>query len=100
MPEQLDVLLGPDGTSARVRICDAAEMPENDRLMIARLRPLTGIGTSASGLSVLKLNGSNELATVTVDFSNLIGSQKNTQIFNTSDSILQSVRPFNFQGQS
>lgn len=100
VPEWLDVTFGPDNASARVRICDAADLPENDRLLIARLRPISGISTTGSGLSVLKLNGSNERATVTVDFSNLAGALTNTQILNTSDSILQSVPPFNFQGQA
>ncbi|MGB0371321.1 MAG: hypothetical protein ACPGN3_08210 [Opitutales bacterium] len=99
VPELLDVFFGLSSTPARVRICDASNDPENDRLMIARLRHISGVSTNASGLSVLRLNGSNERAVVTVDFSNLIGTLTNTQILNTSESILQSVPPFNFQGQ-
>ena len=99
VPELIDVLIGPNGTPARIRICDAANTLGNESLMIARLRPVSGTNSSASGISVLKLNGSNELATVTVDFSNLNGTLTNTQILNTSESILQSVPPFNFTGQ-
>ena len=63
-------LLGEE-SSATISLTDAANIPENERLLVAYLTPLPGTASPATGLSTLRLRGDNALALVNLSFSGL-----------------------------
>ncbi len=99
VPEQLKITIGGTTQSAEVSIRDAQNTEANQRLLIAYLRPLTGITSSGSGIATLRLRGDNDSATVAVNFSNLNSAVNSVQVLNASSSILQSIPPTAYTGQ-
>jgi len=61
------------GTGA-LAITDGANTPANERLLVAYLRP-AGAGSTASGLSTIRLQGDNLTALVSLNFSGLTTPQ-------------------------
>ncbi|HVJ45934.1 MAG TPA: DUF1800 family protein, partial [Luteolibacter sp.] len=100
VPRQLTLSAGGSTATASFFIRDAKNTPDNQRLFLAHLRPLNGIVSSGSGLSVIKLSGDNDFAIASVSFSNLNSAVNSTQILNSSSSILQSIPPPNYGGQT
>lgn len=100
VPRQLTLSAGGSPASANFFIRDAKNTPENQRLFLAHLRPLSGIVSSGSGLAILKLSGDNDSAIASVSFSNLNSAVNSTQILNASSAILQSIPPANYGGQT
>lgn len=100
VPRQLTLTAGGSDRSANFFIRDARNNTANQRLLLAQLRPLTGITSGGSGLATIKLSGDNDLAIASLSFSNLNSPVNSTQILNASSSILQSIPPNNYGGQS
>ncbi|MFK7910114.1 MAG: DUF1800 family protein [Akkermansiaceae bacterium] len=75
VPETLQLTIGGTSSSASVRVCDAANTPENARLLIAQLAPEGNAITPGSGLSTILLQGDNEAASVNLNFYGLTTSQ-------------------------
>ncbi|MBX3740171.1 MAG: DUF1800 family protein [Akkermansiaceae bacterium] len=100
VPRHLRISAGISSATADFSIRDARNTQANQRLLLAHLRPLTGITSSGSGLAILKLSGDNDSATASVSFSNLNSAVNSTQIINTSSAILQSIPPANYGGQN
>jgi len=100
VPRQLTISVGGGNRSATFFIRDAKNTQENQRLLLAHLRPLNGIVSSGSGLAIIKLSGDNDSALASVSFSNLNSAVNSTQILNPSSSILQSIPPANYGGQT
>ena len=99
VPEHLDVIVVGAAQNAAVTVRDAMHVLANQRLLIAYLRPLDGIESNGSGIATVRLPGDNDVATVTVSFSNLNSPVNSTQVLNAGSSILQSVPPVNYGGQ-
>lgn len=99
VPEQLRILVGGSSVDVATSICDAAPVSTNQRLLVGYLRPLTGTGSLGGGLATVRLPGDNDVATVTVSFSNLQSPVNSTQVQTIDSAILQSVPPFNYGGQ-
>ncbi|QJE94454.1 DUF1800 domain-containing protein [Luteolibacter luteus] len=100
VPRQLTLSAGGSLESASFQICDAKNTLANQRLLLAPLRPLSGVPSSGSGLAIIKLSGDNDSALASVSFSNLNSAVNSTQILNASSAILQSIPPFNYGGQT
>lgn len=100
VPEQLRILFGGTNQVVNVTISDARNTLENQRLLVAYLHPLQGVISVGSGIATVRLQGDNDLATVTVSFSNLTSAANSTQVLNSASSILQSVPPANYGGQT
>lgn len=73
VPEVVNLKLLPDSgyaigpsNNAEVLVCDAEDLPGNEKLFFAYLSAVPGIPTTASGYSVLYLSGDNARARVTV----------------------------------
>ncbi|WAC21178.1 DUF1800 family protein [Luteolibacter sp. SL250] len=99
VPEHLNITVAGTPQSAAVSIRDAKPTLANQRLLIAYLRPLDGVDSKGSGIATVRLPGDNDVATVTVSFSNLNSPVNSTQVLNAASSILQSVQPVNYGGQ-
>lgn len=100
VPRQLTISAGGSNRSATFFIRDAKNTQENQHLFLAHLRPLPGVVSSGSGLAIIKLSGDNDSAIASVSFSNLNSAVNSTQILNPSSSILQSIPPANYGGQT
>lgn len=100
VPERLHVALGGSTRSGDVTVCDAANTLANQKLLIAYLRALPGVDSLGSGLATVRLQGDNDLGTVAVSFSNLNSPVNSTQVLNSGNSILQSIPPANYGGQT
>lgn len=99
VPEHLHITMVGTAQNAAVTIRDAKPTLANQRLLIAYLRPVSGIESNGSGIATVRLPGDNDVATVTVSFSNLNSPVNSTQVLNAASSILQSVQPANYGGQ-
>ncbi|GAA5121976.1 DUF1800 family protein [Luteolibacter yonseiensis] len=99
VPRQLTLSAGGGHQSSTFFIRDARNTIDNQRLLLAHLRPLSGITSGGSGLATIKLSGDNNLATASLSFSNLNSPVNSTQILNAASSILQSIPPANYGGQ-
>ncbi len=80
-PEALTLTISADAAysvgsagSAVASIADAANTAANERLFVAYLVP-TGVGTSATGLSTIRLQGDNATGLVSLSFSGLTSPQ-------------------------
>jgi uncharacterized protein (DUF1800 family) len=100
VPEHLRIKIGGTSLDTTVTLIDAANTPANQRLLVAYLRPKTGISSLGSGVSTVRLSGDNNGATVALSFSNLNSTVTNTQVLTENEAILQSVPPFNYGGQA
>lgn len=100
VPEYLHIKIGGSALDTAISLIDAANTPANQRLLVAYLRPKTGISSLGSGVSTIRLSGDNDVATVALSFSNLNSAVTNTQVMTESEGILQSVPSFNYGGQS
>jgi uncharacterized protein (DUF1800 family) len=100
VPESLRVQVGGTTLDSSIALVDAANVPANQRLLVAYLRPKNGISSLGSGMSTVRLSGDHDTATVALSFSNLNSVVTNTQVLTEDEAILQSVPPFNYGGQS
>ncbi|MGC4016336.1 MAG: DUF1800 family protein [Luteolibacter sp.] len=100
VPEWLHIVLGGSSRSGDVSVCDAANTVANQKLLLAYLRAVPGVSSLGTGLATIRLQGDNDAATVTVSFSNLNSAVNSTQVLNSANSILQSVPPANYGGQT
>ncbi len=100
VPEHLRIKIGGSALDRSITVVDAANTPANQRLLVAYLRPKTGISSLGSGVSTVRLSGDNDVATVALSFSNLNSVVTNTQVLTENESILQSVPSFNYGGQN
>ncbi len=87
VPESLQLLLLGDpsyelgaSVSGIARIRDAAATADNERLMLAFLSAEGSATTFASGISVLRVGGDNDSATVDLSFSGLTSPQNAVHI--------------------
>lgn len=99
VPEHLGIIVGGTNLESHVTLADAAPTAANQRLLVAYLRPLSGISSLGGGIATIRLPGDNDTATVTVSFSNLNSPVNSTQVLTENSAILQSVPPFNYGGQ-
>ena len=100
VPEHLRVLVGGSPLDTAITLADAANTPANQRLLVAYLRPLTGILSLGSGVATVRLQGDNDAAIVALSFSNLNSPVNSTQVLTEDEAILQSIPPFNYGGQT
>jgi uncharacterized protein (DUF1800 family) len=100
VPEYLRIKVGGSALDSTITVIDAANTPANQRLLVAYLRPKTGISSLGSGVSTVRLSGDNDSGIVAVSFSNLNSTVTNTQVATENEAILQSVPPFNYGGQA
>ncbi len=80
VPETLTCTIGGSNASASVRICDATNIAENNRLFVAQLSPDSGVGSSGSGLATILLQGDNSIGQVSLTFYGLTGTQNSALI--------------------
>lgn len=99
VPEHLGIVVGGTNLKSHVTLADAAPTAANQRLLVAYLRPLSDISSLGSGIATIRLAGDNDVATVTVSFSNLNSPVNSIQVLTANAAILQSVPPFNYGGQ-
>ncbi len=100
VPEHLRVIAGASQLDTPITLIDAANQPANQRLLVAYLRPETGVTSFGSGIATIRLPGNNDSALIALSFSNLNSPVNSTQVLTENSAILQSVPPFNYGGQS
>lgn len=100
VPELLRVLIGGSSLDTAITIRDAKPVATNQRLLVAYLRATPGVSTLGSGIATILLEGDNDLAVVAVSFSSLNSPVNSVQVLNSASSILQSVPPPAYGGQS
>lgn len=100
VPEHLRIKVGATSLDTALTLIDAANAPANQRLLVAYLRPATGVSSLGSGVATIRLSGNNDTALIALSFSNLNSPVNSTQVLTENSAILQSVPPFNYGGQS
>lgn len=98
VPESARWQVGGSSLVATARVCDAAPIPANARLLVAYLSPRPGVASLGSGLVSVRLAGDNSEATVTTSFSNLRSPANSAQILTSSGATLVSVPPSQYGG--
>lgn len=100
VPEHLRIKVGASSLDTPITLIDAVNAPANQRLLVAYLRPVTGVSSLGSGVATIRLPGDNDTALIALGFSNLNSPVNSTQVLTENSAILQSVPPFNYGGQS
>lgn len=98
VPEEARWQVGGSPLVATTRVCDAAPVPANLRLLVAYLSPRPGVATLGSGMVAIRLAGDNSTGTVTVSFSNLRAPANSAQILTPGGATLVSVPPSQYGG--
>ena len=98
VPEQLRLRCwagAPGGSQplgeAQVHICDANPVPSHRKLYVAFLGREAGINTTATGIATALVEGDNDLARVSVTFSNLTSEQNTAYIRIGNDQDVRNV---------
>jgi len=91
VPETLVLNISTTTKFATTRICDAANTDENRKLFLAQLTPVTGTGSTASGLGSMLLNGDNDIGYISINFFGLGSTQQGAHLqysnFNTQTNL-------------
>ena len=98
VPEEARWQVGGSTLVAAAKVCDAAPVAANARLLVAYLAPRPGVATLGSGLVSIRLAGDNSAGTVTVGFSNLRSPANSAQILTTGGATLVSVPSSQYGG--
>lgn len=96
--EQARLMVGGSALAPTLSIADALPVAANQKLFLAYLRPAEGSGSLASGIATVRLPGDNDLASVTVSFSNLRSAINSAQVLTSGGGTLQSIPPANYGG--
>ncbi len=99
VPRYLTVGANGSSLGTTVTLTDAANTIANQSLLVASLRPRSGVTTLGSGQGTIRLQGDNDASVIAVNFSNLSSPTTSTQLQTLSGAIIQSVPPFNYAGQ-
>jgi uncharacterized protein (DUF1800 family) len=98
VPEEARWNVGGSSLIAAMRVCDAAPVAANLRLLVAYLSPRPGVASLGSGLVSIRLAGDNSAGTVTVGFSNLRSPANSAQILTAGGATLVSVPASQYGG--
>lgn len=98
VPEEARWQVGGSPLIAATRICDAAPVAANLKLLVAYLSPRPGVATLGSGLVSIRLAGDNSMGTVSINFSNLRSPANSAQILTAGGGTLVSVPSSQYGG--